>query len=113
DLLLLDQRDVALSVDWGDPRRSRAASERLAQRAAVLPYVFGLFIVAPNGDILASSMRDVPPLSAADREYFVAQQATDQGLLISEPLYSRVSGEPIMVLSRRVSGPDGSFAGVV
>lgn len=49
-----------------------------------------------------------------DRDYF-RHHAThgETGLHISGPLVSRASGQAVMVLSRRLSAPDGSFAGVV
>ncbi|MFC3695646.1 GGDEF domain-containing protein [Chenggangzhangella methanolivorans] len=56
-----------------------------------------------------------PPrkINNADRDYFKAHQAErGLGLLISRPLVSRLTGAPIVVLSRRIDKPDGSFGGV-
>ncbi len=36
-----------------------------------------------------------------------------QGLFVSPPLYSRLTGDPIIVLSRRITNSDGSFGGIV
>ncbi|CAA2100724.1 Phytochrome-like protein cph2 [Methylobacterium bullatum] len=49
-----------------------------------------------------------------DRDYFKTHKAEGgRGLLISQPLMSRLTGARVMVLSRRVDKPDGSFGGVV
>ncbi|WP_279358428.1 sensor domain-containing diguanylate cyclase [Methylobacterium indicum] len=50
----------------------------------------------------------------AERVYFQAHKArADLGLYISQPLVSQLTGAPIVVLSRRIDKPDGSFGGVV
>ncbi|KTS38650.1 dethiobiotin synthetase [Methylobacterium indicum] len=50
----------------------------------------------------------------AERVYFQAHKArADLGLYISQPLVSQLTGAPIIVLSRRIDKPDGSFGGVV
>lgn len=56
-----------------------------------------------------------PPrqVNNADRDYFKAHASrADLGLFISKPLISRLTGVPIVVLSRRIDKPDGSFGGV-
>jgi diguanylate cyclase (GGDEF)-like protein len=77
---------------------------------------FGIIIVLdPAGNvILQSNTLDPVVLNNADRDYFAAHRdRTDVGLYTSRPYISRLSGEPVIALSRRVSNPDGSFAGVV
>jgi diguanylate cyclase (GGDEF)-like protein len=50
----------------------------------------------------------------ADRDYFqVHKERPDIGLYVSRPFRSRMDGTLQIVLSRRVSRPDGTFAGVV
>jgi diguanylate cyclase (GGDEF)-like protein/PAS domain S-box-containing protein len=55
-----------------------------------------------------------PPLYLGDREHFRAQldPAVDK-LFISEPVLGRASGKMSLQFSRRLRGPDGSFAGVI
>ena len=74
DLLLFEERDIALSTDWDDPASSRLVKERLAQRTHILPYVFGLSIFGPDGSTLASSRAATGNLKVDDREYFSAQR---------------------------------------
>ena len=57
-----------------------------------------------------------PPrhVNNADRDYFRAHRDTPGlGLLISRPVISKIHGVPVLVLSRRIDKPDGSFGGVV
>jgi diguanylate cyclase (GGDEF)-like protein len=58
----------------------------------------------------------VPPRAGnfADRRYFTVQRDNpDTGLYLSSPYTSRLrGGAPSIALSRRLSHPDGSFAGV-
>ncbi len=57
-----------------------------------------------------------PPRSAnfADRDYFQLQrQHPDVGLFISRVVADRFTGRPELMLSRRISRPNGGFAGVV
>ena len=54
------------------------------------------------------------PVNYADRAYFQAHKArADLGLIISQPLVSRLLGTRMIVLSRRIDKPDGSFGGIV
>ena len=50
----------------------------------------------------------------SDRDYFKVQAAeADAGLYISRPVKGKSSGRTLLVLSRRLSASDGSFAGEV
>lgn len=64
--------------------------------------------------IISSKSLNPEPLSYADREYFQYHAThTDLGLHVSAPLVSRLTGRWALIISRRLSNPDGSFAGVV
>ncbi|MHC2016225.1 sensor domain-containing diguanylate cyclase [Methylobacterium sp. CM6247] len=80
--------------------------------AAGFAYVL---VLDRNGNVIANS-QTLGPISfnAADREYFrhFADGAND-GLYISKPVISRLSGQSVLVMSRRLSNADGSFAGIV
>lgn len=72
-------------------------------------------IIDASGHLVAST---VPPRVKApyigDREYFQRHVDNNNGALdISAPLIGRVAGKQILVLSRRLNQPDGSFAGIV
>ena len=65
-----------------------------------------------QGDVIARSQPSAP-FNVVDREYFRLHAKSDSARLdISKPVVSRVSGQPMIVLSRRMNHSDGSFAGV-
>ena len=52
--------------------------------------------------------------SLAHRDYFVLHRDNPKtGLVISKPLIGGISGKWMIILSRRISQPDGTFAGLV
>jgi diguanylate cyclase (GGDEF)-like protein len=88
----------------------------LFDRAATADYLGTMVVLDVEGNITYDSRSDIPAkLNLADRDYFQAHRAaSDVGLYISKPYYSRLrNGDEIVVISRRLSHPDGSFAGVV
>jgi two-component sensor histidine kinase len=113
NLLLLYQQDMASTADPSDRRNIADIDHRLQNIVGAAPYVFRLFMLDAKGDVYASSMRDVPPLNARDREYFQEHQAGLNGLHISSVLRSQATGEPIIIMSRSVLGSRGEFRGVV
>ncbi|WP_153110861.1 hybrid sensor histidine kinase/response regulator [Propionivibrio limicola] len=62
----------------------------------------------------ASQSESLSGTYVADRNYFIAQQNdSNAGLVVSEPILSRVTGKWLFTLSRRINAPDGNFAGLV
>ncbi|WP_257305354.1 cache domain-containing protein [Geothrix campi] len=54
------------------------------------------------------------PLAVGDREYFTRLRDNPAvGLVTSKPLVGRVSGTWVIILARRLKGPDHQFAGIV
>lgn len=82
---------------------------------AELPQAFQLAVTDDRGRIPVSTAgwpaRDI---NVADRDYFQELAANDDDRLsISLPFDNRVTGEPTIVLARRISGPERAFLGVV
>lgn len=75
-----------------------------------------LLVIDETGKVVIDS-KSVPPRSiyVADRDYFkVHRDSPNLGLYISHPFIPRTEDDGISIaLSRRMSYPDGSFAGVV
>ena len=68
-----------------------------------------------GGELIETSV-DGPAakVNLADREHFlVHQQGKVSGLFISRPVFGRASGKWSIQLSRRITAPDGSFAGIM
>ena len=85
-------------------------------RAATADYLGSLLVLDANGSIVADSTAVTPhQLNLADRDYFVVHRdKADAGLYVSRPFRSRLrGGDASVAISRRLSHPDGAFAGVV
>ena len=88
----------------------------LYDRAASAPGFAFLLLLDIRGTVVSGSNQTVPKgLDRSDTEYFYhfIAHPDDDGLHVSPPAISRVSGQRMIMLSRRLSNPDGSFAGVV
>lgn len=88
----------------------------LFDRAASAPGFAFLLLLDARGTIVSGSNDLVPKgLDRSGTEYFryFITHPDDDGLHVSPPAISRVSGKQMIMLSRRLSNPDGSFAGVV
>ena len=114
DLTLLD-----LAQRYRDaPPRSAAANNalqaRLTERHAMLDLPLSLSIFDAQGDQRMDAGGDPKPVNIIDRDYFNAHRASSaSGLTIDGPMPARRSGKPILILSRRLDGPQGQFEGVV
>ncbi|CAH2811215.1 MAG: hypothetical protein PPHEESC_6329 [uncultured Paraburkholderia sp.] len=83
--------------------------------ATAASYIAGAFVMDTQGRIVVErNPTEHEKLSFKDRDYFKAQsERTDAGLYISGPYSSRLrGGSPSIALSRRISAPNDSFAGV-
>lgn len=89
------------------------AALRLLQKSS--PVVIGLGWTDASGARQAHSYDHTPPrASIADMPHFVAQRDNPQGqMFIAPPFRSAPTGKWYTAVSRRLSDPDGGFAGVV
>lgn len=87
----------------------------LFDRSATAKHLDTIVLLDKNGTIRLDSTTPFPkPVSRADRDYFQFHKSNvDSGLHISKPFVARSTGNHVVAISRRVSNPDGSFAGVV
>ncbi|MFC6050134.1 diguanylate cyclase domain-containing protein, partial [Methylobacterium hispanicum] len=131
NLLQVVERDIARNIEIIDlslqavadnlrAPETLAASARARQmilfdRAATARDLGVMLVLDENGDsVLDASALPARKVNNADRDYFQAHKThPDLGLHISKPVVSRLTGAPIVVLSRRIDKPDGSFGGVV
>jgi two-component system, LuxR family, sensor kinase FixL len=75
----------------------------------------GVSVVDARGEIVATSVAvPLPRTNVSGHPAFRAHAARDTGrLYVSPPLPSRLLGQNLIWLSRRLNHPDGSFAGVI
>jgi diguanylate cyclase (GGDEF)-like protein len=89
--------------------------EVLFDRAATAKFIGSMLVLDAAGNIIIDSGSDSPREgNFADRSYFAMHRDhPDIGLYVSDPFSSRLrGGSPSIALTRRISHPDGSFAGV-
>ncbi|SDC57081.1 GGDEF domain-containing protein [Paraburkholderia lycopersici] len=115
DVQLQDLVAVAEDPDtWTFPEKTR--ERQLFRRLPDDAYVDGKLIVGADGRIIASQgdRKVNPALRLNDRAYFLDQQNDPSaGLVVSHPFRSRLhAGRLSIALTRRINGPDGSFAGI-
>lgn len=103
-----------------EPGIERVSSETLHRflfdRASSAEYLGAIGVLNEKGDVVYDSMAQQEPSgNFADRDYFqVHRDADDVGMYVSRPYRSRLRGaDESIAISRRISNPDGSFAGVV
>ncbi|MEO5336511.1 MAG: ATP-binding protein [Magnetospirillum sp. WYHS-4] len=120
---LFEGVDLALRhvTDWigPDPAWERIGTswddwEHLQRMRQGLGAVPSLSLVDGNGRFrLHTDSFPVPERSVADRPYFLHHKTSlDPGPFFQEPLTGRVVSRPVLVMSRRLSGDDGRFAGL-
>ena len=80
-----------------------------------LPQAELLSVADERGQIIASTAGGPTlDINVGDREYFRELAANGDKLLsISEPIRSRIDGEPAIIFARRINGPNGVFLGAV
>lgn len=118
NLEVLDLSLQAVVENLADPETA-GVSPKLRQlilfdRAATAQDLGVLLVIDEKGDVTVDAGA-LPPRKGnyADREYFqVHKGRASLGLYVGHPIVSRLTGERMLPLSRRISKPDGSFGGV-
>jgi hypothetical protein len=87
----------------------------LFDRSATAKHLDAIVLLDQNGIVRLDSRAPFPkPVSRAERGYFQFHKNSQVfALHISEPIVARETGTRVITISRRLSNPDGSFAGVV
>lgn len=110
----LDELTMYIKNDW-DASKGKFRLERLQKKGLLSTGHFTSFlIVGTDGRVLSSTLPAARSLSFADREYF-AFHATNPSteLRVGMPAVGRLSGKRVIHLTRRLTKPNGSFAGVL
>ena len=109
DLVL---RDAARARD---PRTIAAAMPLLQEELIHIPQVSAFLVIDRNGSVVGRT-NETPSIDAglADRPFFAVHRTGQaDGLYVSDPYLSHSSDQWRFVLSRRLTGPNGDFAGVL
>lgn len=116
-----DAVDQARTFDAKSPEEFlRAVSgedfhQKLAAKIRSMPYVGGVNIFGPDGQLVNSSeMWPMPNVSIADRKHFKELKYGPGSIrLVVNPVHSRVTGTWTTVFARKLVGPTGEFLGIV
>jgi len=104
-----------LETNGTSPAAIATVQNILDLRKPTLGRIRGLFVYDETGRWLATTEKvDFAGLNNSDRAYFQHHRAVnDRRIYLGRPVQSRVGGQWIITVSRRLNHPDGAFAGVV
>ncbi len=108
---IVDEAERQLTVGDIDARRFDAY---ILREQARLPEVETLRAANAEGlSIYGANLPVVTTRSIVGREYFTLLRDTrTDDLVFSDPLVGGITGETLIMVARRIDGPDGSFAGL-
>ena len=119
----LEKIDILLQVSADELHRQLASGEMdlatteafLNRQRARQKLITGLFFYDAEGNVIFGQQgKSGPETNNRDRDYFIElRDHPEAGLIITKPLFGRVTGKWVMILARRINHPDGRFAGVV
>ena len=114
--LILDAIDQRLKVlDFSGRMDSRAVYLMFREKIAGAPQIKQVTFVGPDGHTIVSSREfPVPDIDLSDREWFTSlrNNPTTEDL-IDKPVKTRAGGDWLILVSRRITWPDGSLAGIL
>jgi len=115
DLGLLAVADEAEHQLASGAIREDGLNSFIMRQHSRLPELLSFRATNAAGDaIYGAKAKVASTVSLAHRDYFkLLRDTPDAGLVISKPLVGGISGKKMIVLSRRINHPDGSFAGLV
>ncbi len=98
----------------GAPMAPARANAALARYLALIGESQSLRIANRQGRFVYDASGAIFPATITDRAYFQRNRDDPSGaLVISEPIYARITHNWVITLSRRIDGPRGEFAGLV
>ena len=111
----LQQAGIASADDFRTGLKDKETYGFLKERLSRLLQADVVTLADNHGDVVNLSREwPAPRINISDREYFrYFAKTRDDKMYIGAPVSSRVSGHPVIFFSKRISGPDGSFLGLV
>jgi diguanylate cyclase (GGDEF)-like protein/PAS domain S-box-containing protein len=105
--------NVVSRFGQGDTPQTDYFNQLLSAYTHELPQLREVVVLDEDGRWKFSSVGKAQSYNNSDRDYFQFHKShADQELRINPPIVSRATGHWTMLLTRRISYPDGSFAGV-
>ncbi|MBR1120718.1 EAL domain-containing protein [Bradyrhizobium lablabi] len=106
---------IATPENYRRQMSTEAIHLMLKSKMSALSYVGGINVFDADGKLInASAAWPVPPVNVADRAYFRNFRSGPHSPdMITEPVYSRITGVWTTVIARKVKGPRGEFLGVI
>lgn len=90
------------------------APAQMTSRLSGFSEIVGVYLIDAEGVLRYNSDSSLAGINVADRDYFRSlRDKPEQGLVASELLYLRTTGQPTIMLARAVIGQDGGFLGAV
>lgn len=115
DLSLETAADAVRRVSNPANTDRRTLAEQLRAALSDDGLIRAISLIDRDGQVYASTRPGaVAPTNAADRDFFIVhRERHDAGVFIGATVKSRVDGQWTLPVSRRLSNPDGSLAGVI
>jgi signal transduction histidine kinase/ActR/RegA family two-component response regulator len=115
DGVLTDLTVGSTKIDLREPGIEPRLIGRLIEQLRNFPQVSSFGVVDETGQLLASTRPNWDrSLTFADRDYFlIHRDGQHTGMFIGSLLRSRLTGEALFFVSRRLERADGGFGGVV
>ena len=117
DQALLGMAEILNTKKMDDPANARFFYERLVERQRLTFGTYAYYLLGPNGTLrYISSTPKAEPANFSQLLSFQVHRENSPGLYIGAPIretYGDIAGRWVVHITRRISHPDGSFAGVV
>ena len=110
--VVTDEIDVQTAAGKPSKAHIEAAMQRLIQRN---PTLLDFVVSDRKGDLIngLGSGNTQPAINVSDRPYFTTLRDRPQvGLVVSDLVKSKIDGQSVMVLARRLNDASGAFAGL-
>jgi signal transduction histidine kinase len=121
DVLIRSIADTAMkpgpgeALSMAERAQTEAFHETLFRLQKLLPEIDVAAVIDANGDVIGSSREyPVPKVNLANVQFFATlKKDPGAGLIISEPIQSRITGNKTLYLARSMVDADGRFQGIV
>ena len=114
DLTVLHVADEAVHQSATGGLQPKILRMFIERQFKLMPELESLGVADANGNLAYGSGHALDmPVSIADRNFFIElRDHSDDGMVISRPVVSKISNKWVITCARRITLPDGTFGGV-